>query len=138
SMTNIDIIGQLDIVSYLHFFFQAEDGIRDRTVTGVQTCALPISAAAAAHKPADRSKSPECAGFRSGLPAKRRGWSFPAGVRVPSPRRRPQFLPADCEFRGPAPPQVPRWWRNARLAPFRIGAGARSLHDSPRAAESFH
>src|SRR5207248_6164952 len=25
------------------FFFQAEDGIRYRTVTGVQTCALPIS-----------------------------------------------------------------------------------------------
>src|SRR3972149_10660124 len=28
------------------FFFQAEDGIRDLTVTGVQTCALPISAQA--------------------------------------------------------------------------------------------
>src|SRR6266516_6068476 len=28
----------------LFFFFQAEDGIRDRTVTGVQTCALPIFA----------------------------------------------------------------------------------------------
>src|SRR5437867_4738589 len=28
---------------YDFFFFQAEDGIRDRTVTGVQTCALPIS-----------------------------------------------------------------------------------------------
>src|SRR5438445_8592257 len=27
----------------LHFFFQAEDGIRDIGVTGVQTCALPIS-----------------------------------------------------------------------------------------------
>src|SRR2546427_4166650 len=27
------------------FFFQAEDGIRDLTVTGVQTCALPISGA---------------------------------------------------------------------------------------------
>ena len=26
----------------LVFFFQAEDGIRDRLVTGVQTCALPI------------------------------------------------------------------------------------------------
>src|SRR5699024_11872655 len=26
------------------FFFQAEDGIRDRNVTGVQTCALPILA----------------------------------------------------------------------------------------------
>src|SRR5260221_9225365 len=25
-----------------HFFFQAEDGIRDHCVTGVQTCALPI------------------------------------------------------------------------------------------------
>src|SRR5207248_5803487 len=28
----------------LGIFFQAEDGIRDRTVTGVQTCALPICA----------------------------------------------------------------------------------------------
>src|SRR5438876_4412130 len=28
------------------FFFQAEDGIRDGRVTGVQTCALPISALA--------------------------------------------------------------------------------------------
>src|SRR2546427_3509189 len=27
---------------YAFFFFQAEDGIRDLTVTGVQTCALPI------------------------------------------------------------------------------------------------
>src|SRR3989475_3981330 len=30
----------------LFFFFQAEDGIRDLTVTGVQTCALPIYAPA--------------------------------------------------------------------------------------------
>src|SRR5688572_3646822 len=29
--------------SVVFFFFQAEDGIRDLTVTGVQTCALPIS-----------------------------------------------------------------------------------------------
>src|SRR5438309_5940665 len=27
---------------FVFFFFQAEDGIRDGTVTGVQTCALPI------------------------------------------------------------------------------------------------
>src|SRR2546430_14872787 len=27
----------------IFFFFQAEDGIRDLTVTGVQTCALPIT-----------------------------------------------------------------------------------------------
>src|SRR5207249_5615329 len=29
-------------ISFFFFFFQAEDGIRDRNVTGVQTCALPI------------------------------------------------------------------------------------------------
>src|SRR2546430_6042145 len=29
-------------VGDIFFFFQAEDGIRDLTVTGVQTCALPI------------------------------------------------------------------------------------------------
>src|SRR2546421_6619814 len=29
--------------SFAFFFFQAEDGIRDLIVTGVQTCALPIS-----------------------------------------------------------------------------------------------
>src|SRR2546430_7811678 len=30
------------MVFFIFFFFQAEDGIRDLTVTGVQTCALPI------------------------------------------------------------------------------------------------
>src|SRR5207245_6936732 len=30
------------LVVFFVFFFQAEDGIRDATVTGVQTCALPI------------------------------------------------------------------------------------------------
>src|SRR2546427_9530498 len=33
------------------FFFQAEDGIRDLTVTGVQTCALPISRTPGGHGP---------------------------------------------------------------------------------------
>src|SRR6266542_5642407 len=32
----------LPMLIWLLFFFQAEDGIRDATVTGVQTCALPI------------------------------------------------------------------------------------------------
>src|SRR5207244_6890853 len=31
------------IIVFFFFFFQAEDGIRDDLVTGVQTCALPIS-----------------------------------------------------------------------------------------------
>src|SRR6266481_4785638 len=38
----MSIIGYM--LSHVFFFFQAEDGIRDGTVTGVQTCALPISA----------------------------------------------------------------------------------------------
>src|SRR5260221_8947228 len=33
---------------FFFFFFQAEDGIRDHCVTGVQTCALPISSTSAA------------------------------------------------------------------------------------------
>src|SRR2546430_8409419 len=37
--------GLVMVVLFLVFFFQAEDGIRDLTVTGVQTCALPISSA---------------------------------------------------------------------------------------------
>src|SRR5947209_9461424 len=38
----------------LFFFFQAEDGIRDIGVTGVQTCALPISDLAASLAPCAR------------------------------------------------------------------------------------
>src|SRR2546426_332150 len=30
------------VLAFFFFFFQAEDGIRDYKVTGVQTCALPI------------------------------------------------------------------------------------------------
>src|SRR5256886_7349866 len=36
-----------DVLLLFYFFFQAEDGIRDLTVTGVQTCALPIFGAVA-------------------------------------------------------------------------------------------
>src|SRR5437867_5634509 len=39
----LDALAQRDVRYPVYFFFQAEDGIRDRTVTGVQTCALPIS-----------------------------------------------------------------------------------------------
>src|SRR5438093_7027435 len=35
-------MSDIDAQSFI-FFFQAEDGIRDWSVTGVQTCALPIS-----------------------------------------------------------------------------------------------
>src|SRR6266481_8503608 len=40
----------MDFVVFF-FFFQAEDGIRDGTVTGVQTCALPILGGAEKRSP---------------------------------------------------------------------------------------
>ena len=39
----IDVMLILVWCNGVFFFFQAEDGIRDHCVTGVQTCALPIS-----------------------------------------------------------------------------------------------
>src|SRR3954467_16005887 len=52
--------------SYFFFFFQAEDGIRDYRVTGVQTCALPILTAASAAvtpvSPPVRAVQRPCAG----------------------------------------------------------------------------
>src|SRR2546430_3928951 len=38
----VDMFVGVRLCCILFFFFQAEDGIRDLTVTGVQTCALPI------------------------------------------------------------------------------------------------
>src|SRR5690349_16705911 len=71
------------------FFFQAEDGIRDLYVTGVQTCALPIwraSAASGASRlgPATRASSGRCnrAARRSRTPSSRR-----RGCACLAPRR---------------------------------------------------
>src|SRR2546425_3020252 len=56
------------------FFFQAEDGIRDKLVTGVQTCALPIS------KPGRRV---ECAFFGRGSgEGQEPGREEPAGLEA--------------------------------------------------------
>src|SRR6266516_1942038 len=52
------------------FFFQAEAGIRDRTVTGVQTCALPISSTVACRASAGECDPQEtCTGTGPGCPA---------------------------------------------------------------------
>src|SRR6266699_5111630 len=60
-------------MSVLVFFFQAEDGIRDADVTGVQTCALPISGEA---KP----------GISSGDKQREHGAAVPATLEAePSP-----------------------------------------------------
>src|SRR5256885_10456792 len=53
-------------ISFFFFFFQAEDGIRDYKVTGVQTCALPISPHQFERAPAV-AEYPEKAPQRRGL-----------------------------------------------------------------------
>src|SRR5436309_9585959 len=42
-LTTITRVCDGGVLQFTIFFFQAEDGIRDFHVTGVQTCALPIS-----------------------------------------------------------------------------------------------
>src|SRR3989475_1726376 len=70
---------------YVFFFFQAEDGIRDLTVTGVQTCALPISAASRTKRSSPKAMS----GFKyvittTGISsAARRIWSSTRGTVMP-------------------------------------------------------
>src|SRR5690348_17388486 len=46
-----------DMLIIFFFFFQAEDGIRDGRVTGVQTCALPICSRISARRRASASTS---------------------------------------------------------------------------------
>src|SRR5256886_3705486 len=50
------VVGFSSVSAYLFFFFQAEDGIRDLTVTGVQTCALPICRSAGCRRRSGRSR----------------------------------------------------------------------------------
>src|SRR5205809_7292267 len=68
------------LLFFLFFFFQAEDGIRDVAVTGVQTCALPISR----RRRASRRLRPRARhGHRARREARRR-----RGVRAGRDRRR--------------------------------------------------
>src|SRR6266542_2098839 len=82
------------------FFFQAEDGIRDATVTGVQTCALPISRATGGPLRTARR--------RAGGGAGRRQWS-PRRARR---RRQAEDRPAGRAGAGrAAAPVPPCGWR---------------------------
>src|SRR5690349_22744621 len=72
---------RLFVLLFFFFFFQAEDGIRDLYVTGVQTCALPIS---------DPPRRPD----RSGMAARTR-WDSdrapePTGAAAPCREYRPE------------------------------------------------
>src|SRR5256885_11580480 len=74
---------------FVFFFFQAEDGIRDYKVTGVQTCALPISLLRVEHDIARQlrdgrrdqrglgGREPQKRGQRPPLPARSYDVDFP-------------------------------------------------------------
>src|SRR5438552_18755054 len=76
----------------MFFFFQAEDGIRDDLVTGVQTCALPIS-----RRP--RHLVPDAGGARADGPDHRRR-AGSRGGRGP-PRSEERRVGKECRS---------RWW----------------------------
>src|SRR2546429_4112297 len=81
----------LFVVFFSFFFFQAEDGIRDVAVTGVQTCALPICPRTRPSWP-PRSR-PRGSRRRPPRPAAGGRWPPAAGSgtasRAPADRRRP-------------------------------------------------
>src|SRR5437879_12111656 len=77
---------------YFCFFFQAEDGIRDTSVTGVQTCALPISRKKIPHLVSEQICRPAIArmlsGTRKAVSARTCGRSTAARGIVRSEERR--------------------------------------------------
>src|SRR5256886_7966359 len=98
----VDVVDDL----FFFFFFQAEDGIRDLTVTGVQTCALPIW---------------------TRCEAGQRSHPVHAPVR---PRRRPSGQQGVAPFRGLRGPTVPAErhlsWPLGRSEERRVGKECRS------------
>src|SRR5205809_8035978 len=79
------------------FFFQAEDGIRDVAVTGVQTCALPISVFVARKAVGAWSSSKSCEEVPLPWPACRKGTSSPAWM--PLTRSEERRVGKECRSR---------------------------------------
>src|SRR5687767_15178634 len=98
---NLLVGSTLSLLILFFFFFQAEDGIRDKLVTGVQTCALPISRGldrGAGHLPARRQRHAPPGPPRLRRHARRR----PRLHRQPPlrpDRRPPQIGRASCRER---------------------------------------
>src|SRR2546427_12827346 len=107
----------------LFFFFQAEDGIRDLTVTGVQTCALPISSSG---RRARDARDHGAAHLGDGVPAAAAG-----PLRLRQPPRAPPVAGGGGARAPRAPPGARRGGAGgrgvpgrARPPPPRAGAGA--------------
>src|SRR5437773_5266630 len=77
----VEIEGMRGIAFVFFFFFQAEDGIRDRDVTGVQTCALPILTGSEESIEA----ATRAANFRFRYDAKSKLFAHTSGVMILTP-----------------------------------------------------
>src|SRR5438094_10623412 len=86
-------------VFFFCFFFQAEDGIRDRTVTGVQTCALPISTGAVRGRPAPRPDPGGARAAGAGGPRPRRADVAPGVTRQRPSRSEERRVGKECRSR---------------------------------------
>src|SRR5882762_11014895 len=93
------------LIMLVYFFFQAEDGIRDSSVTGVQTCALPISP--------PRCRSPAARAARAS---------------------RADF-PGACARAGPGPPRPPLAAPRTRVRDARGRVPRRRLRSEARTSE---
>src|SRR6266498_5370561 len=87
------------------FFFQAEDGIRDADVTGVQTCALPISGRPPSAAPASPAREDMARG--PGHPGGGGRAAPPAAPRQAAAAARPDPLASNARPARPAPVRVP-------------------------------
>src|SRR2546423_2947333 len=71
----------------IFFFFQAEDGIRDKLVNGVQTCALPISRGRSPDVWSWRATGHEAISFFTRLPGTRQPFCRRPSYQLPRSRR---------------------------------------------------
>src|SRR2546428_1712303 len=78
-----DVLGQKGNGEADFFFFQAEDGIRDLIVTGVQTCALPICHAVSVTRENAAASAQLSGGTSVGITATFCSGTTTASVRVP-------------------------------------------------------
>src|SRR5256885_8379565 len=78
------------------FFFQAEDGIRDYKVTGVQTCALPIFAPDSRRPERSRAAARSGLGSASEQPTSSRCWR--SSARRNSDNAEPKILSHNREI----------------------------------------
>src|SRR5256886_1496441 len=103
------------LCSLRYFFFQAEDGIRDLTVTGVQTCALPICSVwyrvlAGAFPTRDSAVGARAGMWKHGLAARGQG----DVLRAPYSFSLSGRAPATSVLRARGIPAVP-WGTGSRL-----------------------